>query len=209
MGYLNVFWHDLLGREYCRRAETLQVRIKKQGDWALKCTSGHDLERRFIDTINDDFFEQLFLVPMWEDITPDLGLCSAVLTLQVGLLGCPSGQRTVGCCKHMCLRDVGHTRSSAWHPLSFQSLCSLLRPLLLLVCGVHTLGSTRSLPSASVPHAETGASQRQPCSSAALALPCLGSMRACGPSSDQAKAVKPPGRFIYTPRKKLFCRGEM
>lgn len=30
-----------------------QVRIKKQGDWALKCTSGHDLEKQFIGTIND------------------------------------------------------------------------------------------------------------------------------------------------------------
>lgn len=93
MGYFNIFWHDLLGREYGRRAETLQASIKKQGDWALKCTSGHDLERRFIDTINDGFFEHLVLVPMWENITPDLGLCSVVLTLQVGLLGCPSWQR--------------------------------------------------------------------------------------------------------------------
>lgn len=90
MGYFNVFWHELLGREYCKRAETLQARIKRQGDWSLKCTSGHGLETRFIDTINDGFFEQLVLLPLWEDITPDLGQCSAVLTLQVGLLGCPS-----------------------------------------------------------------------------------------------------------------------
>lgn len=87
MGAFNVFWHDLLGRECCGEQSTLQARIKRQGDWALKCTSGHDLERRFIDTINDGFFEQLVLVPMREDVTPDLGLCSAVLTLQVGLLG--------------------------------------------------------------------------------------------------------------------------
>lgn len=71
----------------------MQWRIKTQGDWALKCTSGHDLERRFIDTINDGFFEQLVLVPMWEDVTHDLGLCSAVLSLQVGILGRPSWQR--------------------------------------------------------------------------------------------------------------------
>lgn len=69
------------------------MQIKRRGDWALKCTSGHDLERRFIDTINDGSFEQLVLVPMWEDITPDLGLCSAVFALQARLLERPSWKR--------------------------------------------------------------------------------------------------------------------
>lgn len=62
----------------------MQARIKRQGDWALNCTSGHDLERRFIDTINDGCCQQLVLVPVRESLAPDLGLCAAVLALRVG-----------------------------------------------------------------------------------------------------------------------------
>lgn len=133
---------------------------------------------------------------------------------------CPGGTPEVslliqnsqlGCCEHMCVRDTGHAHSPAWHPLSFQSLCGPLQPLPSLVGGVHTLGSTRrSLLSASVPHAKAGASQRQPHSSADLSLPERshpGSMRAYGPSSDQAKAVKLPGGVTSTPRKKLVLQG--
>lgn len=85
MGAFNVFCHDLLGRECCRRAEHFAVRIKRQGDWALNCTSGRDLERQFIETINDSFFKQLVLVPVRESTAPDLRPHSAVLAHNMGL----------------------------------------------------------------------------------------------------------------------------
>lgn len=176
----------------------MQARIKRQGDWALKCTSGHDLERQFIDTINDSFFEQLVLVPMWEDVTPDLGLCSAVLTLQVGLLGHPSRQRRAG---------AGLPRA---HALTRHGACPCAVPVPMpsKVCGAHTLDSIKgSIPPALVPHAGAGASQRQPHGFAALHLSSPSSMRLCGPCSDLAKAVKPLGRVTPAPRNKLFFAG--
>lgn len=44
--------------------EALQAGIKRQGDCAFNCTSGHGLERQFTDIINDGFLEQLVLVSM-------------------------------------------------------------------------------------------------------------------------------------------------
>lgn len=93
MGAFNVFCHDLLGRECRRRAEHFAVRIKRQGDWALNCTSGRDLERQFIETINDGFFKQLVLVPVRESTAPDLRPRSAVLAHNIGFQEHPSRQR--------------------------------------------------------------------------------------------------------------------
>lgn len=63
--------------------KALQAEIKRQGDWAFNCTSGHDLERQFTDIINDGFLEQLVLVPMREEVILDSGHYSTILTLPV------------------------------------------------------------------------------------------------------------------------------
>lgn len=179
----------------------MQARLKRQGDLALKCTSGHDLERQFIDAINDGFFEQLVLVPMQEDVTPDLGLCSAVLTLQVGLLGHPSWQRRAG---DGLLRARTVTRYGAYRqgcmvspglPVPIPSLCP---------CHARCVGQGKH-PSCF--GAGAGASQRQPHGSAALPLSHPSSRRASGPGSDLAKAVKPSGRVTPAPRNKLVLQG--
>lgn len=185
MGYFNVFWHDLLGRECCRRAETLQARIKRQGDWALKCTSGHDLERRFIDTINDGYFEQLVLVPVWEGVTPDLGLCSGVLTLQVGLLGCPSWQRTAGwAAVSTCVYETQGTHtvlhSSPW----------LSSPCVVSYSPCHrwcVVSRPWTAPGEAFPLPQCLMLRLMPLKGHAALQPTLpypGRMRACSPSSD-------------------------
>lgn len=209
MGYFNVFWRDLLGRECCRRAETLQARIERQGDWALKCTSGHDLERRFIGTVNDGFFEQLVLVPMWEGVIPDLGLCSAVLTLQVGLLGCPSRQRTGGwAAVSTCVYETQGTHAVLHSILCLSSPCVLSYSPCHRWCVVSTPWAA---PGEAFPLLQCHMLRLVPLKGSHTALqpslPYPGSMRACGPSSDQAKAGKPPGRVTSAPRKKVFFSG--
>lgn len=188
----------------------MQARIKRQGDWALKCTSGHDLERRFIDTINDGFFEQLVLVPMWEDVTPDLGLCSAVLTLQVGLLGCPSWQRAAGWAAASTCVDETRGTHAVLHGIScLSSPCVVSYSPCHCWCVVSTLCAA---PGEASPLLQCRMLRLVPLKGSHAALqPSLsypGSTRACGPSSDQAKAVKPPGRRVTSaPRNKLFLQG--
>lgn len=148
----------------------MQARIKRQGDWALKCTSGHDLERRFIDTINDGFFEQLVLVPMREDVTPDLGLGSAVLTPGASLTPEKSRGWAVASPR------VAETRGTQ------AGLCGI--PQLAGPCVVsysHRRHRQRrgSVPLALVPRTGAGVSQRRPRNSAALRLSDTGSRRAC------------------------------
>lgn len=142
----------------------MQARIKRQGDWALKCTSGHDLERRFIDTINDGFFEQLVLVPMREDVTPDLGLCSAVLTPGASLTAEKSRGWAVASPR------VAETRGT--HVGLCRSLCGLLQPP-----KTQTVSGKR--PPCFSAACEAGISQRRLHNSTALHLSDAGSGRAC------------------------------
>ena len=179
----------------------MQARIKRQGDWALKCTSGHDLERRFIDTINDGFFEQLVLVPMRENITPDLGLCSAVLTLQVGLLGRPSWQRRAGAGlprAHALTRHGACTQFCAVSPGSPVPVWSLT---------AHAIEGVRWL------HPGRQQGKHPPCFSAACWGWCLSkaAARLCSPPSLlpwQHEGVRPQlrsGRRCQTTGKGYFC----
>lgn len=163
----------------------MQARIKRQGDWALKCTSGHDLERRFIDTINDGYFEQLVLVPVWEGVTPDLGLCSGVLTLQVGLLGCPSWQRTAGwAAVSTCVYETQGTHavlhSSPW----------LSSPCVVSYSPCHrwcVVSRPWTAPGEAFPLPQCLMLRLMPLKGHAALQPTLpypGRMRACSPSSD-------------------------
>lgn len=139
-------------------------------------------------------------------ITPDLGLCSAALPPWVGLLGRPSWQRRARAGlpqAHVLTRHGAHAQAAC--------PCAVPVPVPSKVCGAHSQDSIKgSISPASVLCAGAGASQRRLHSSTALHLSHPGSMRACGPGSDLAKAVKTPGRVTPAPRNKLvFCRAKM